>query len=87
MVTTSARLPEKGMFETLLFEIVVIAVLIMANGFFAASEIAVVAARTGRLAQQAQVRRCGAAAAMELAETPNRSLAMVQSAWGAATSV
>lgn len=61
-----------------LFEIVIILGLILANGFFAASEIAVVSARKGRLEQQAQRGQRGATVALDLAENPNRSLSTVQ---------
>lgn len=66
------------MIDDLLFEIVIIFVLLLANGFFAASEIAVVSARKGRLEQQAQAGQKGAAAALELAEDPSRFLSTVQ---------
>src|SRR6266545_6523426 len=66
------------MLETVSLEIAIIIVLILANGFFAASEIAIVSARKGRLEQQAAVRRRGAAAALDLSEHPNRFLATVQ---------
>ena len=66
------------MLESILIEVVIILALILANGFFAASEIAVVSARKGRLKQQAQAGQRGAAAALELAETPNRFLSTVQ---------
>jgi putative hemolysin len=66
------------MVEELLFEIVIILVLILANGFFAASEIAVVSARKGRLEQQAQAGGQGATMALELAENPNHFLSTVQ---------
>ncbi len=66
------------MLEGLLFEFLIILVLILANGFFAGSEIAVVSARKGRLEQQAEAGQRGAAAALELAENPNRFLSTVQ---------
>lgn len=66
------------MIGDLLFEIVIIFVLFLANGFFAASELAVVSARKGRLEQQAQAGQRGAAAALELAEDPSRFLSTVQ---------
>lgn len=66
------------MIGDLLFEIIIIFVLLLANGFFAASEIAVVSARKGRLEQQAQAGQRGAAAALKLAEDPNRFLSTVQ---------
>jgi putative hemolysin len=66
------------MLQTVVFEIVIIVVLMLANGFFAASEIAVVSARKSRLEQQAQDGRRGAGVALELAENPNRFLSTVQ---------
>src|SRR5215217_5629755 len=59
-------------------EIAIILALILANGFFAASEIAVVSSRKGRLEQRAQEGKRGAAVALELAENPNRFLSTVQ---------
>lgn len=55
-----------------------IGLLILANGFFAAAEIAVIAARRGRLRQLAEEGHRGAVAALELAENPNRFLPTVQ---------
>ncbi|GIK40836.1 MAG: hypothetical protein BroJett011_46690 [Chloroflexota bacterium] len=66
------------MLGELLFETIIIFVLIVANGFFAASEIAVVSSRKGRLEQQAQAGQRGAAVALELADNPNRFLSTVQ---------
>ncbi|GAB4202287.1 MAG: hemolysin family protein [Roseiflexaceae bacterium] len=62
----------------LLIEAVIILVLIVVNGFFAASEIAIVSARKGRLEQQADEGHRGAAVALELAQNPNRFLSTVQ---------
>jgi putative hemolysin len=59
-------------------ELMIIVMLILANGFFAASEMAVVSARKGRLEQQAANGRRGATVALELAESPNRFLSTVQ---------
>lgn len=56
----------------------IIILLILANGFFAASEIAVVSARRGRLQQRADAGNHGARIALQLAEEPNRFLATVQ---------
>ena len=56
----------------------IIVLLILANGFFAASEIAVVSARRGRLQQRADAGNHGAGIALRLAEEPNRCLATVQ---------
>jgi putative hemolysin len=66
------------MIGAILVEVGIIIALILANGFFAASEIAIVSARRGRLEQQAQHGQRGAAIALELAENPNRFLATVQ---------
>jgi putative hemolysin len=59
-------------------EVVIIVVLVLANGLFAAAEIAVVSSRKGRLQQQADAGKRGAAVALELAENPNRFLSTVQ---------
>jgi putative hemolysin len=59
-------------------EIIIIFVLIVANGFFAASEIAIVSARRGRLQQQADQGKKGAQQALDLAEEPDRFLSTVQ---------
>jgi putative hemolysin len=60
------------------FEIAVILLLIMINGLFAMSEIAVVSARPIRLQQMAQRGSRGAATALELIDSPNRFLSTVQ---------
>ena len=65
------------MSETL-FEIAIILLLLVFNGVFAMSEIAVVSARTVRLQQMAQRGHQGAVVALELAESPNRFLSTVQ---------
>jgi putative hemolysin len=56
----------------------IIVILMLANGFFAASEIAVVSARRGRLQQRAEEGNHGAETALNLASEPNRFLATVQ---------
>lgn len=66
------------MSENIVFELVVILALILANGFFAASEIAIVSARKGRLEQQAHVGQPGAVAALALSEDSSRFLSTVQ---------
>jgi putative hemolysin len=66
------------MLSTILVEIALILILILANGFFAASEIAIVSARKGRLEQHIQAGRRGAEIALALAQRPNRFLATVQ---------
>ena len=59
-------------------EFVLIAVGILANGVFAGSEIALVSSRISRLAELRQRSVRGAAAAMQLKETPETFLATVQ---------
>ncbi len=59
-------------------EIIIIFVLILANAFFAASEIAIVSARRGRLQQRADAGRRTAKQALDLADHPDRFLATVQ---------
>src|SRR6266513_6416094 len=60
------------------FEIVIIILLIIANGVFALSETAFVSARKVRLQQWANEGNVKAAAALELANSPNRLLSTVQ---------
>ena len=60
------------------FEILLILLLIVANGVFAMSELAVVSARKTRLQQRAESGDAGARRALELAEHPNRFLSTVQ---------
>lgn len=64
--------------SNLWFEALLILILTMINGFFAASEIAIVSARKNRLEQRAAEGHSGAAAALELADNPNRFLSTVQ---------
>lgn len=59
-------------------EIIIIFILILANGFFAASEIAIVSARRGRLQQQADAGKQGAKQALYLTEHTDHFLATVQ---------
>jgi putative hemolysin len=61
----------------MLFELGLIAALIVLNGVLAMSEMAVVSSRTGRLKAQA-ARSRGAAMALRLAENPGRFLSTVQ---------
>ena len=63
---------------TIWLQFALIILLILANGFFASSEIAVVSARRGRLLQRAETGSRGARIALQLAEEPNRFLAAVQ---------
>jgi putative hemolysin len=62
----------------ILFEITIILLLLVLNGLFAMSEIAVVSARPIRLQQMAQRGNQGALVALELADNPNRFLSTVQ---------
>src|SRR5208337_1184557 len=61
-----------------LIEIAVVLLLILLNGFFAMSELAVVNSRRGRLEQLAAQGQRGARAALALADDPKRFLAGVQ---------
>jgi len=60
------------------WELLIILVLILGNGFFAAAEIAIIASRKGRLQQQANDGNRGARLALELARDPDRFLPTVQ---------
>ncbi|GCE20243.1 hemolysin family protein [Dictyobacter kobayashii] len=60
------------------FEIIIIFALILANSFFAASEIAIVSARRSRLQQQADAGKKSAKQALLLSENPDRFMATVQ---------
>lgn len=64
--------------STILVEFVFIFALIMLNGVFAMSELAVVSARKTRLKQRSDEGSATARAALELAESPNRFLSTVQ---------
>jgi putative hemolysin len=59
-------------------EILIILLLILLNGFFALSELAVVSSRRARLLQYAEEGRRGAATAIRLAEDPTGFLSAVQ---------
>jgi len=59
-------------------EIVLLFVLILINGIFAMSEIALVTARRGRLQKMADDGQPGAASAIKLAEEPTRFLSTIQ---------
>jgi putative hemolysin len=61
-----------------MIEIIILLVLIFANGIFSGTELAVVSARRGRLQQRAEEGDVGAAAAIKLQEDPNRFLSSVQ---------
>ncbi len=68
----------EAMGSSLWLEGILILVLIIANGFFASSEIAVVSSRKGRLEQMSEDGSSGAGAALDLAQNPNRFLSTVQ---------
>jgi putative hemolysin len=63
---------------TITIEIVILALLILVNGFFAMSEMAVVSARKTRLEQLAQEGNGRAQAALQLAQAPDQFLATIQ---------
>ncbi len=60
------------------FQIAVVVLLILLNGFFAMSETALVSSRKARLRQRADEGDRGARTALELADSPNRFLSTVQ---------
>jgi len=64
--------------DFLLFEIPLILMLILANGFFSAAEIAIVSLRTSRISQLIDERRRGAQTASVLKNEPSSFLATVQ---------
>lgn len=66
------------MLQTIAAEILLIVMLVVANGLFAMSEIAVVSARKARLHHLARAGSRRAAAALRLAENPDRFLSTVQ---------
>ena len=59
-------------------ELTVVCVLILLNGFFAMSELAIVSSRRGRLRQLAEDGHRGAARALGRAEDPASLLSIVQ---------
>ena len=63
---------------TFAIEIVIILLLLVVNGVFAMTEMAVVSARKGKLRLMAEQGNVGARAALALAESPNRFLPSVQ---------
>lgn len=62
----------------ILFEVTAIILLIIANGIFAMSEMAIVAARKSRLRDWPERGNTGAKAALELADNPNQFFSTVQ---------
>jgi CBS domain containing-hemolysin-like protein len=61
-----------------IWQVLIILLLIVLNGFFAMAELAVVSSRKARLRQMAEAGQRGAAAALRLAEHPGRFLSTVQ---------
>lgn len=61
-----------------LLEISIVLVLLLANGVFAMTEIAIVSSRKGLLQARAEKGESGAARALKLADSPNRFLSTVQ---------
>ena len=64
--------------ETLWFELAIVLLLILANGFFAGAELAIVSVRRGRIAQLVAEGRPGAKVLEGLQADPHRFLATVQ---------
>src|SRR3954465_2074028 len=62
----------------MIWEILLILVLVLANGMFAAAEIAFIAARKGRLEQRAEEGNRNARRALELARNPDLFLPIAQ---------
>lgn len=62
----------------MVIDVVLLLILIVVNGVFAMSEMAIASSRKARLQQWADEGNSGAAAALHLAEHPNRFLATVQ---------
>ena len=62
----------------MLAEIIIVVVLILNNGLFSMSEMAVVSAKKNRLQAKAEDGDKGAVKALSLAENPNRFLSTVQ---------
>jgi putative hemolysin len=64
--------------DGIFWEIMIVLALILLNGVFAMSEIAIVSSRKARLQQQAEAGSNGARVALELANDPGRFLSTVQ---------
>jgi putative hemolysin len=64
--------------QAAIFEIFIILALLVLNGIFAMSEIAIVSARKARLQQMAGAGSSGARKALELSEEPNRFFSTIQ---------
>lgn len=64
--------------SNILIEIVIILLLVLGNGVFAMSEIAMISARRSRLEERAKQGKAGAKAALELSQDMNRFLSTIQ---------
>jgi putative hemolysin len=64
--------------SSVVIELVVVLLLVVANGVFSMSEMALVSARKSRLQQMAEEGNKGAKAALELADSPNRFFSTAQ---------
>jgi putative hemolysin len=64
--------------NAVILEVSLVLVLLLANGVFAMTEIAIVSSRKGRLQAMAEKGDTGAARALRLSENPNRFLSSVQ---------
>jgi putative hemolysin len=62
----------------MIWEILIVLTLILANGFFSGAEMAIVASRRGRLRQMAESGDAAARTALDLASSPDRFLPTVQ---------
>ncbi len=77
MASSTSEDPE-GYLNTPILEILIVLLLVIANGVFAMAEIAIVSARKARLQQLANAGNAQARAALDLATSPNQFLATVQ---------
>jgi putative hemolysin len=68
----------EGLGDLKMFELVIVLSLIVLNGLFALSELAVVSSRPTRLRALAEAGRSGARQALALAQDPGRFLSTVQ---------
>ena len=62
----------------IIWELLVLALLVLLNGFFAMAELAIVSARRVRLQQMAEAGKRGAAAALRLMDDPVKLLSTTQ---------
>src|SRR6266542_4429757 len=60
------------------FRLLVVALLIATNGFFASAEVALLSVRSSRLRQMAEEKVVGAPAALQLLASPERLLSLTQ---------